>query len=118
MSENNDELLEVAKEIRDILLRIFVCYEEQYTEIQRKKAAEKLKALKAVLTTSERKKIYYLLFDPRNLSQTDIAKEVKVSQPAVSQCVNALLGQDLIEQAKSENGKVVYKDKYNLAKLL
>jgi DNA-binding MarR family transcriptional regulator len=117
MSTNDDELLEVAKEIRDILSRIYVCFEDQYLEIQRKKAGEKLKALEAILTTPARRKIYSLLFDPRNLSQTEIAKEVQVSQPTVSLFVKELLGQDLIEQVKGENGSV-YRDKYDLTKLV
>ena len=118
MSTKDDELLEVAKEIRDILSRIYVCFEDQYLEIQRTKMEEKLKALEAVLTTSARRKIYPLLFDHRALSQVEIAKEVQVSQPTVSNFVNLLLDQGFIEQTKNENGKATYHDKYDLAKLL
>lgn len=118
MSTNDDELLEVAKEIRDILARIYVCFEDQYLEIQRKKAGERLKLLKDALTTPVRKNIYSLLFDPRGLSQTEIGREVKVSRQAVGQFVDILVNQDLIEQVQSRNGKASYRDKYDLAKLL
>lgn len=117
MGTDNDELLEVAKEIRELLSRIYVCFEDQYFEIQKKKAGEKLKALKAVLTTPERKRIYPLLFDPRNLSQAEIAKEAQVTRPAVTQFVSLLLEQGLIEQDK-RNGRFIYYDKDGLAKLL
>ena len=116
MSVNNDELLDVAKEIRELLCRIYVCFEDQYLEIQRRKAGEKLQTFEALLTPV-RRKIYPLLFDPRRLSQVEIADAVKTSQPTVSRFVSMLLDQDLIEQIEDEQG-IRYLDKYDFVKLL
>jgi DNA-binding MarR family transcriptional regulator len=117
MSVSNDELLSVIKEIRDILFRIYLCFEDQYLEIQKQKMGEKFEAFRAMLTPT-RKRIYPLLFDPRHLSQVEIANEVNTSQPTVSRFVNALLAQDLIEEIKNEDRPITYRDKYDLVKLL
>jgi hypothetical protein len=117
MSANNDELLETAREIRDLLARIYACFEGQYLEIQKQKLGKRLEIFKAMLTPI-RKKIYPLLFDPRHLSQVEIAKEASTSQPNVSKFVSALIDQDLIEQTKNSDGTITYHDKYDLVKLL
>lgn len=114
---NNREILEVLREIRELLIPISACFEDEYLEVQKQKLGEKLAAFEKLLT-STRRQIFPLLFDPRGLSQVDIAKEVNTSQPTVSRFVNTLLEQDMIDQDKNSDGNIVYKDKYNLLKLI
>ncbi len=116
MNTNNDELLKVLAEIRELLVPISVCHEEQYLEIQKRKRAEKRDTFRAMLTPI-RREMYPLLFDPRRLSQVEIADEINTSQPTVSRFVNMLLEQDLIEPISDEDGSVVYRDKYDLISL-
>ena len=114
MSATNDELLGVLKEIRDTLSRIYTCFENQYLEIQKQR--EKLAVLEDMLTPV-RRKIYPLLFDRRQLSQTAIANEVGITQQSVSQFISVLLAQDLIDRVEDEDSNVTYRDKYDLAEL-
>jgi len=114
MSATNDELLGVLKEIRDTLSRIYTCFENQYLEIQKQR--EKLAVLEDMLTPV-RRKIYPLLFDRRQLSQTAIANEVGITQQSVSQFISLLLAQDLIDRVEDEDSNVTYRDKYDLAEL-
>lgn len=114
MSATNDELLGVLKEIRDTLSRIYTCFENQYLEIQKQR--EKLAILEDMLTPV-RRRIYPLLFDRRQLSQTAIANEVGITQSAVSQFMSVLLAQDLIDRVEDEDSNVTYRDKYDLAEL-
>lgn len=116
MSTGNDNVLGVLKEIRDILSRIYTCFEDEYVEIQRRKIGEKLEAFEAVLTP-DRREIFPLLFDTRQLSQRGIADEVNVSQPTVSRFISALIDQELIEQVEHEDGSIIYRDKYDLVKI-
>jgi predicted XRE-type DNA-binding protein len=116
MDEPKGEVLEVLVEIRDTLNRIYTCFESEYFEIQKRKYGEKVIAFEAMLT-DVRKKIFPLLFDQRHLSQVDIAKAVGISQPTVSQFVKLLIENDLIEQVDVA-GKIIYRDKYDLIKLL
>lgn len=113
MSPSNDNVLEVLKEIRDILSRIYTCFEDEYVEIQRRKIGGKLEAFETVLTP-DRREIYPLLFDTRQLSQREIADEVNVSQPTVSRFISALVDQELIDQIEHEGGSITYRDKYDL----
>jgi len=117
MASENDELLGVVKEMRDILLKIFECYEEQYLEIQRRKFGEKHDAFKKLLTPI-RRKIFPLFFDPRELSQTSIANEVNTSKQNVNNFIALLLETDLVSKVVEKDGKVVYQDKYRLMNLL
>jgi DNA-binding MarR family transcriptional regulator len=117
MSPDNDEILEVLKEVRDILSRIYVCFEDDYLKIQRQKLVEKLEAFEALLTPA-RRDIYPLLFDSRRLSQAEIANEAHIAQSTVSKFISALLDQELIEQVKHEDGSVTYRDRYDLVKLM
>lgn len=117
MSLNNDDVLEVLKEIRDTLSRIYTCFEDQYLEIQRQKVGDKLEVLEDMLTPI-RRNIYPLLFDSRKLSQVEIANRVGATQPTVSRFVSALLEQDLVEQIEDGEGNVTYCDKYDLVQLL
>jgi predicted transcriptional regulator len=116
MSTGTDEFLEVVKEIRDLLSRIYVCFEDQYLDIQRQKAGEKFQAFEDLLTPV-RRKIYPLLFDSRRLSQVEIANTVNASQPTVSRFVTLLLDQGIIEPIEDEHG-IKYVDKYDFIKLL
>lgn len=117
MDTNNDELLKILTEIKELLIPISACFEDQYLEIQKIKLGEKLQAFEDMLTPI-RRQIFPLLFDPNIPSQVDIAKKVNTSQPTVSRFVNMLLEQGYIEQIEDEVGNVTYKDKYNLVKLL
>jgi len=117
MNANDDELLKTVKEIRDLLIPISACFEDQYLEIQRQKLGEKIETFEAMLTPI-RSEIFPLLFDPRRLSQVEIADEVNTSQPTVSRFVSILLKEDLIEQIEDNNGNILYQDKYNLVKML
>jgi predicted XRE-type DNA-binding protein len=116
MDEPKGEVLEVLVEIRDTLNRIYACFEDEYLEIQKRKYGEKVKAFEAMLT-DVRKKIFPLLFDQKQLSQGEIAKVVGISQPAVSQFVKLLIENDLIEQVDKAD-KIIYRDKYDLIKLI
>ena len=116
MDEPKGEVLEVLVEIRDTLNRIYACFEDEYLEIQKRKYGEKVKAFEAMLT-DVRKKIFPLLFDQKQLSQVEIAKVVGISQPAVSQFVKLLIENDLIEQVDKAD-KIIYRDKYDLIKLI
>lgn len=73
MDNQNIEILEVLIEIRDTLNRIFICFEDEYIEIQKRKYGEKLDAFEAMLT-DVRKKIFLLLFDQKHYSQVKIAQ--------------------------------------------
>lgn len=116
MDESKGEVLEVLVEIQDTLNRIYACFEDQYLEIQERKYGEKVKAFKAMLTDI-RRRIFPLLFDKRHLSQVEIAKVVGISQPAISKFVSLLIENDLIEQV-DEAEKIIYRDKYDLIKLI
>jgi predicted XRE-type DNA-binding protein len=116
MDEPKGEVLEVLAEIRDTLNRIYTCFEDEYLEIQKRKYGEKVKAFEAMLT-DVRRKIFPLLFDKRHLSQVEIAQAVGISQPAVSKFVSLLIENDIIEQIE-EADKIIYRDKYDLIKLV
>lgn len=116
MDEQEDEVLSVLVEIRDILNRIYTCFEDQYLEIQKKKYSEKISTFESMLTDI-RKKIFPLLIDKNNYTQREIAKIVGISQPAVSQFINLLIKNELIEQSV-EGDKTIYCDKYDLLKLV
>ena len=114
MSTDGDKLLEILTEIRNLLIPISVCFEDQYRQVQ--KRIKKLETLKAILTPI-RRKIYPLLFDSRHLSQAEIAQEAGTTQPTVSRFINTLLEENLIEHSE-EDGVAIYQDKYNLVELL
>lgn len=115
MSTDSDELLRVLHEIRDLLVPISACFEDKYSAVQRR--AKKVEAFKATLTPV-RRRIYPLLFDARHLSQVEIAEEIGITQPAVSQFVNKLLEQGFVERFNNEDGTTTYQDKYNLLDVL
>lgn len=115
---DSEEILEILRNIHDLLVPISTCFEEQSEEIQRRRFGPKFKELEALLTTELRRNIFPLLFDPRHLSQVDIAKEAGTTQATVSRFISALLKRDLIEQAKDETGTVICVDKFNLVGLM
>jgi len=114
----SEEILEVLRNIHDLLVPISACFEEQYEKIQRQRFGSKLEELEMLLTTSQRRDIFPLLFDPRRLSQVDIAKEVGTTQSTVSRFISTLLKCGLIERTKDETGTVTYEDKFNLKRLV
>ncbi len=116
MNEPNSEILEVLVEIRDTLNRLFICFEDQYLEIEKRKNNEMENEFKNILT-GNRKRIISLLFDKRHLSQAEIAQSVGVNKSTVSRFVNLLIENDYIEQSTNGN-KTIYKDKLGLQKLV
>ena len=115
---DSEGILEVLRNIHDLLVPISACFEEQYEEIQRQRFGSKLEELEVLLTTSQRRDIFPLLFDPRRLSQVDIAKEVGTTQSTVSRFISTLLKCGLIERSKDETGTATYEDKFNLKRLV
>ena len=115
---DSEEILEILKNIHSLLVPISACFEKQYEEIQSQRFESKLKELEVLLTTSQRRNIFPLLFDPRSLSQVDIAKEAGTTQPTVSRFIGMLLEHSLIEQTRDETGAVTYKDRFNLRELM
>lgn len=116
MDESKGEILEVLVEIRDTLNRIFVCFEDEYLEIQKRKYGEKVKAFDAILTDS-RERMFPFLFDRRHLSQAEIAQAAGVTQSAVSKFISLLIENGFIEQT-AEADRITYRDKYDLLKFL
>jgi predicted transcriptional regulator len=57
-----------------------------------------------------------LLFDERHLTQTKIAESIGITQQAISVFINLLIENDIIDQVEEE-GKVIYRDKYNFLEL-
>jgi len=117
MVELEADVLAVLREIRDLLVPISACFEDQYTEIRRRHLGARLDTFRNLMTDA-RKKIFPLLFDPRNLSQVEIAELAETTQPTVSRFVNILLEQGLITQSQDDNGHTKYGDIYNLRKEL
>jgi hypothetical protein len=58
-----------------------------------------------------------LLFDKKYSSQKEIESTGVMQQSGISKLVKALQNNDIIEQVE-ENGKITYRDKYNLLKSL
>ena len=117
MTDSDKEILELLRSIHDLLVPISAYFKERYAETQHQRSGAKLKELEALLTY-ERRNVFPLLFDPRRLSQVQIAKETNITQPTVSRFISALLEHGLIEKATDETGTVIYKDKYNLRHLM
>jgi|GEM_PF-3486063 len=117
LDSNNKDILGVLLEIRDILSRIYVCFEDEYLEIQRQRYGEKIKIFESLLNEN-RQKIYPLLFDPKQLSQSEIAQSVGTTQPTVSRFITLLLENELIEEYEEKPGIIIYRDKYDLLKIL
>jgi DNA-binding MarR family transcriptional regulator len=119
VTDSSDDILKVLREMRDLLVPISACFEEQFAEIQRQQLGTKLEELEALLTTDERRNVFPLLFDPSHLSQTAIAKEAGTTQPTVSRFVKLLLDRDLIDESEDETGtQGLYVDKFNLVRLM
>jgi DNA-directed RNA polymerase specialized sigma subunit len=108
MDEYQQNILVLLKEIRDLLEPIS---EESRTQFLQ----EKLKQFKAAITRKNRV-IVPLLFDPRGLTQTQIAEEAEASQPTVSRLISELMEAKLIDTS-TKNGRTIYIDKYNLMRL-
>ncbi len=95
----------LLKEIKELLIPISAHFKPEYI-------GTKQKQLDEILSTETKQKIYFLLFNPRKLSQSDIAKEANTTQPSVSRLIASLLDANLIEKDKDENGKEYYLDKF------
>lgn len=114
MTNQNDGIFDVLKDIRNLLIRIEACFDDQYLQLQEKKEKERIFRL---ILTEPRKRIYPLLFDEQHFSQNRIAKDTGVTQQAISSFIKVLLSEGIIEQSKEE-GKVIYNDKYNFSMLI
>lgn len=106
MRDEEDNIQALLADIRDLLVPISGCFRLRYEQIQREQAefeefAESL--------TPVRRKVYPLLFDPRNLTQTEIAREVDANPSTVHRFVRALLERRWIEEDVS--GEARYREK-------
>jgi len=113
-TKTEEQILVLLQEIHDSLKIISACHEEQYQKLQSQQIKVKIEALKPLLT-SVRQKIFRLLFDPKHLSQVEIAQLTGTTQPTVSRFISALMDLEIIEPDEDDKGNIFYKDKYNLA---
>lgn len=111
MNIENEKVVSLLTEIRDLLVPISASFEKEYI-------GTRIDELDSLLSTETKRRIYALLFDNRKLSQTAIAKEAKTTQPTVSRLITSLLEASLIEKHTDENGQDFYQDKYNLSEKL
>lgn len=109
MSQYEEDVIKLLTDIRELLVPLYAHYEPEYK-------GTKQKQLEEFLSTQTKQRIYSLLFDPRHLSQTDIAKEANTTQPSVSRLITALLEASLVQKDVDENGKDYYIDKIKLTK--
>ncbi|HUT16234.1 MAG TPA: winged helix-turn-helix domain-containing protein [Anaerolineae bacterium] len=101
MEATNEDILALLREIRDLLVPISACFEQEYRRIARAKA--EFAKFKSFLTP-KRRQIFELLVGPRRLTQAEIASEVGSSQPYVSQTVSALMERNWIEEDEASQG--------------
>lgn len=113
----SQRVLEVLREIRDLLVPIAACFESQYLEIQQERTEVKFGELQELLTP-QRKVIFPLLFDSRCLSQAQIAGEANTTQPTVSRLISTLLERGLIAQIDDGLGGTRYEDTFGLSRLV
>ena len=105
-----DEYTEILIEIRNTLNKLFECFEDKYLEIQAQKRKMKEESFRSMLS-DQRKRIFPLLFDKKNLSQIEIGEIAKADQSTVSKFISQLIKNEIIEQ-QDKDGTVVYIDKY------
>lgn len=117
MTDSRDDILQLLIEIRNLLEPISACFKDQFAEIQRQELGARFEEFEALLT-SKRRRIFPLLFDPRRLSQVEIAEEAGTTQPTVSRFISELLEHGLVEQTKDETGATAYEDKFGLTSLM
>ena len=108
MAENDELILKSLTEIQDTLNKIFICYEDQYNDVKKKKG--QFNSFKETVTEN-RRKILAMLFSPNHTSFTEIGASAGVSKQAVSQFVSQLIEKGFIDQTK-QDGKTVYIDKF------
>lgn len=109
MADPKDEILQLLKEVRDLLVPISGCFEEQYRE-------KKVKQFRGMLTPV-RQRIYPLLLDDRRLLQEAIADDADTSQPTVSRFVTKLMESGLIREGSDSEGNPVYEDVFDLRRI-
>lgn len=114
----NSEILIILEQIKELLIPISACYQDKYLEIQTQKAGERLEKLKSLLNTNTRRQIFLLLFDHEGINQGEVAKKANTTQPTVSRFISSLLEEGFIESVNDGSGKNIYRDKYNLLKLI
>jgi hypothetical protein len=116
MTDASHEILEILEEIRNLLKPISACFDEEYREVRAREQEVRVQRFRRLLTP-RRRRIYPLLFDPRRLSQVEIAREADTKQPTVSRFVSALLKSELVQERTDSSGNRVYVDRYDLRKV-
>ena len=118
MQENEGlgAVVELLVEIRDLLIPISHAFMDEYEEaMQRERLLqEKQSILDGLTTTAARRQVFDLLFDKEHRTQADIAREVGLTQPAVSQFVRALHDNDLVDSYTNDHGEVRLRNKYDI----
>jgi len=111
MTDINEEILGLLREMRKLLIPISACFEEEYSELQRRR--QEFAEFQEFLGRSPaRVKIYPLLFDSRHLTQVQMAKEAGTTQPTVSTFISSLLKRGWIEE--DETGERPYRERFSL----
>ena len=88
MNEFETNVLQMLQEIKELLEPISGQHKEAFLH-------DKINLLRDVITPKNTL-AFRLLFDPRNLTQQQIAREADVSQPTVSRLINELLNRNLL----------------------
>ena len=115
-NERQGAVVELLVEIRDLLIPISHAFMDEYEEaMQRERLLqEKQSILDGLTSTATRRRIFDLLFDKEYRTQADIAREVGVTQPAVSQFLRALHDNDLVDSYTSDHGEVRLRNEYDI----
>ena len=113
MTDINEEILGLLREMRKLLIPISACFEQQYFEIRREQ--KELAEFQAFLTPT-RAKIYPLLFDSRRLKQGQMAEEAGTSQPTVSTFIGSLLKRGWIQE--DDTGEAPYREVFPFRKMM
>lgn len=113
MEATNENVLALLREVRDLLVPISACFEQDYRRIMRTKA--EFAKFKGFLT-AKRRQIFELLVDPQRFTQGEIAGQVGSSQPYVSQTVSALVERGWMEE--DETGEGTYRETFPFREML
>jgi CRP-like cAMP-binding protein len=111
-----DRAIELLEEIKQLLIPIHDHFLAEYKEREKHRAflAQKQDELNSIVSGEPRLSVFSLLFEQKNVTQSDIAETVGCSQPTVSRLIVALKQADLIEEIDDEFGSSGYRNKYGL----
>jgi CRP-like cAMP-binding protein len=115
---NQNEMMDILESIHELLVPISACFMDQYQEIQKRQVGAKLAHLRSLLNTAVRRRVFPYLFDPRGLSQVEIANEADTTQATVSRLISLLLREGFIDQKSGDGGPAEYVDTYDLRRLI